>query len=559
MSEAPLSSAPLDVPQPASEPSGRLAFLLACVLAVAYTLYMGIYAHQYMLGGIRDDGMYALAARAIAHGQGYIDLATPGHPLAMRYPPGFSLLLAATLPGAVGPAAEAARMQWVPPIAGGLILLASFGYARLRAGLSPWAALAVASLALISPYVTRSVYVVMAELPFSLACLLCVWAAETLLARKSDNAWAWLGVGALASAACLIRYAGLALYIAIPLVLLVARRWRALVAFVAGAAAVFMPWWLYQHLTPRWGYVSDFMGRFPKDRSLLYVSVVAALLGLFVTAIPSSIFGSIFLGSWYHPSPTVVTLGVMLSLVVLVGMVPRLWRPIDPARMVGVAFVLVSWAVATVYGIAFAFYAGEFLGRAEVPLVLFTVIFAMDGVGMLIAAWSQRARQVTLASLFVLCLLNSGWGSLGMLQAKPLLAAQNDELRQMFKLIADNMPDDVRLMSPFPHMTTFYAGREAVTMTESGGGVQLMPGPAPTGDTLHYIYVNRIDYVIGIPYYVIGSDSDLSVLELNALRKQAPGLLHQIYLGPRHDVVLYGVDKLALQLYANHQHPKKKA
>ena len=65
-----------------------VAAVLALVLAmIAKPVWDG--REQWQFGQGQDDGMYMVAAKALASGEGYRQVNLPGHPYATKYPPMF--------------------------------------------------------------------------------------------------------------------------------------------------------------------------------------------------------------------------------------------------------------------------------------------------------------------------------------------------------------------------------------------------------------------------------------------------------------------------------------
>lgn len=121
------------------------------------------------LGG--DDAQYLLLARALAQGQGYVDLYLPQHPPHTKYPPLFPILLV--------PFTWLGRYQLFGAhlFLAGLALTAPFalaGWAR-RQGYSETAALGVLLLLATIPRYYQFLLNLLSEIPFMAFCYFALW------------------------------------------------------------------------------------------------------------------------------------------------------------------------------------------------------------------------------------------------------------------------------------------------------------------------------------------------------------------------------------------------
>lgn len=183
---------------------------------------------------------YEEAARSLYAGRGYLlwigDEAYPP-----RYPPGLSLLIAATMPLA---GSGAGAGIWVVVASGVAAVAGAYAVGRMAGGRA--CGLVAALLVASSPLHVQWSRAVMSDVPASAAVVwLAAWALRLLRARSGALAWLLLGVAC--GLAGTIRYAVWALVPAIGVVVAalgdgaVRERARPLAALVAGAALGVLP------------------------------------------------------------------------------------------------------------------------------------------------------------------------------------------------------------------------------------------------------------------------------------------------------------------------------
>jgi hypothetical protein len=213
------------------------------------------------LGG--DDAQYLLLARALAQGQGYVDLYLPRHPPHTKYPPLFPILLAPfTWLGPdqlYGSHLFLALLALVAP-------LALAGWTR-RQGYSETAALGVLLLAATLPRYYQFLLGILSEIPFMAFCYVALWRMARAGPRPSSRDL--LIVTAAALAALFTRTAGIALVAAIGLELVRRPEFRRLrfvrlpgfVFFGATVVLVFGAWMLRNRMAggSGLGYFQEFL------------------------------------------------------------------------------------------------------------------------------------------------------------------------------------------------------------------------------------------------------------------------------------------------------------
>lgn len=219
---------------------GLHALLLLAVLALALLLRHTTAEQVEDLRPWPDAIEYEEAARSLAEGRGYL-LWMGGDAYPPRYPPGLSVLIAASLP-LVGD--DLGAGIWVV-LASALAAVAGT-YLLGRSVAGPACGLVAALLVAVSPLHVQWSQAVMSDVPASAAV---VWLAlGTIVAlRRGAGALFWLGLGVAAGLAASIRYAVLAVVpAACVLVLLASPRARAMrlrdvAALLAGTLVGVLP------------------------------------------------------------------------------------------------------------------------------------------------------------------------------------------------------------------------------------------------------------------------------------------------------------------------------
>ena len=196
-------------------------------------------------GSLQDDAIYMLSAQSMSEGNGYRLAHLPGAPAQTKYPPLYPAALAlvwawqhnlSTALHAVGfiGAVSALAIAWLS-----CRLFLVFGFEKA-------AAVLLAAFVLSNGTLLHLSIFAMTELPYTAFLLATILLGEMAGARS----WRWsLATGLVAGLAYLTRTAALPLAITIPAILLLRRRWRHAVAFLAGLAPAIISWqiWLSAH------------------------------------------------------------------------------------------------------------------------------------------------------------------------------------------------------------------------------------------------------------------------------------------------------------------------
>lgn len=196
-----------------------------------------------IIGVFFDDAIYALVAKAVAEGRGFVYPQLPETPPAIHYPPLYPLLLAAVWRVAPAFPENVIWLKAINPIVLGIG--AGLTALAIRRGTN-WPPLVAGGLSLIGfigvPMMLLG-SVLFSEPLFVLLVAASLLAADACLERREP--WR-VAVAALAVAAVVLtRTIGIVLVPAVALALLWDRRWRASAAFVAVVAVLLLPWQLF--------------------------------------------------------------------------------------------------------------------------------------------------------------------------------------------------------------------------------------------------------------------------------------------------------------------------
>jgi hypothetical protein len=200
------------------------------------------------VGVTNDDGMYVILAKSLATGHGYRWLNLPGAPAAIHFPPGYPAFLA--LLWLLYPAfpANVVLFKLANAMLTAIAAAGTFVFARKRLEMSDVAAALLAFAATLGiPMLTLST-IVMSE-PLFLALLLpALLLAERLTEptnhRPPSTADVFI-LGLIAAAATLVRSHGIALIVAVGVVLCLRRRFRHAAIFAGVAVLLLLPWQLW--------------------------------------------------------------------------------------------------------------------------------------------------------------------------------------------------------------------------------------------------------------------------------------------------------------------------
>jgi hypothetical protein len=199
-----------------------------------------------------DNAQYYALARALATGQGYVDLIAPGAPPHTQYPPGFPALL---VPFYVLFGGSYVALKLVPMAAAALLLWAVYLLARRDPAVPGW--VAAGAVWTVGLYEAFQLYAhrVLSDMPYVALVVLALAVFQRAASDERGDRLDrdWLVGCALALAAFYVRTAGVTLLAGIVAWALLRRRWKR-AALAAGMFAAFsLPWFLWGRLAAAGG------------------------------------------------------------------------------------------------------------------------------------------------------------------------------------------------------------------------------------------------------------------------------------------------------------------
>jgi 4-amino-4-deoxy-L-arabinose transferase-like glycosyltransferase len=197
-----------------------------------------------------DNVTYYALTRALATGQGYVNLIAPGYRPETVYPPGYPALLVPFY-WVFGGSFVALKLQSL--LGGAIVLVATWGIAVRDRGLPPWAPVAAVWLVGLAPVFLIYTHFVLSDMSYTAVAVLALWTfSHTNDGDPSGGpSMKWWVVGCLLMLLGFwVRTAGVALIGAVLCWALLRRHWRhagvAMIAAVAGA----LPWLLWTARRP---------------------------------------------------------------------------------------------------------------------------------------------------------------------------------------------------------------------------------------------------------------------------------------------------------------------
>ena len=190
----------------------RFATFGLLVVGLACWTGLACYLHRGHTGDVMDDGLYFVAAQALAQGAGNTLPSQVGPPVRSRYPVGVAALVSVALrvaPGTPSLVRDAAVARGVIVATGWIFFLAAFIWLRRSRVSRAWAMLIVLATAF-HPVVVMSALAVMSDIPFAaVAALLLGRGARRK--RREGGIWDPFVDGLLCGVALALRGNGVAL------------------------------------------------------------------------------------------------------------------------------------------------------------------------------------------------------------------------------------------------------------------------------------------------------------------------------------------------------------
>ena len=183
-------------------------------------------------GAFHDDGIYVVTARSLAVTGEYRITSLPGEPYQRKYPIVFPALLAAVWRIAGDFPANIVWMKAVSLLAGAVFLSLTFGMLR-SVGSSDWTAAVITGVCAVIPATGTLVNYVMSDLAYGAISIGALWLLERAV-RENPSPGMGFAAGWVAGLAYQTRSVGLALVLAMIIVMVWRRRWRSLAGGMVG-------------------------------------------------------------------------------------------------------------------------------------------------------------------------------------------------------------------------------------------------------------------------------------------------------------------------------------
>lgn len=493
------------------------------------------------MGAYHDDGIYAVAAKALAEGHGYRIVSLPGAPPQTKYPVLFPWLLSgvwrlhSTFPDNV-------PYLRVVPLAAGLgwfyvsWLVMTRG-ARASGAMPRLGAGVVLLITAASPWVLFLSTSIMSETLFALLMTATIIAMRTTVDQEAPSKQAWLA-GALAGLSLLTRATGLSVIVAGVLCLASRRRRTDMVRFVTAAMVVGGPWavWvLWQSGAAQPAdefYRATNYGAWNVLTSYDLTEKIRVLWtnALLMATAPASLLGLPLRGATVAPA-------IMAALLVVRGLWIRRHHVVAP--FVAVYLVMV-W------------------GWAWPPLRFIAPLLPLLGW----LAWSALPQrrlwvQSAIATAFVLVSGLGAWGMPAAIRSRgaswPVMPVRDQwtQSAALLDWIREQTPPESVIAGNLDPMYYLYTGRQAIRAYDTDALRLYYSAGAPsqpigTLETLRLrLLTHRVAFLVVSPDSGFGETPHFLKL-VDELARSRPGCLVVAAGDPVSGYVVYRVDRLKL-------------
>lgn len=206
--------------------------VLLCVLAV-YAICVTLLHPTNFFGMMEDDSIYFSSAREIALRHGYVTPSLPGHPPATKYPVLYPWLLSWVWRWNPHFPANLAWAVALNVFFGLLFLTAAFVFLRRLKGVGDGGALILTAFCAVHPAILAQSSYLMADMSFAALALMALIYADRAM---TENRLSAVACGLLCGCSVLLRTMGVPVAVGILVALLLRKRWRSGLLFVAGTA-----------------------------------------------------------------------------------------------------------------------------------------------------------------------------------------------------------------------------------------------------------------------------------------------------------------------------------
>ncbi len=227
---------------------------------VAMAVALAVFDPYLFTGG--DNVAYYALTRALATGQGYVNLIAPGARPETVYPPGYPALLVPFY-WVFGGSIVGLKIQSL--LAGAIVLMATWGVAARDRGLPAWAPVASVWLVGLAPVFLMYTHFVLSDMSYTAIAVLALWAFGLADGGEpgAHPSMRWWVVGCvLMLLGFWVRTAGVALIGAVFCWALLRRHWRhaGVVVVAALVGAVPWLWWTARRPPATGGYLQQARG-----------------------------------------------------------------------------------------------------------------------------------------------------------------------------------------------------------------------------------------------------------------------------------------------------------
>jgi hypothetical protein len=487
----------------ADSSSKRQFVILSSAVALIISIFIYLLRLDGVVGQFLDDAWYALLAKSLATGSGYMLINSPTPGIMPLYPPGFPLLL--SLAYRISP--QFPQNLWLlksVSIAAmmGAGVVTYFYFRQIRA-LSHTPALGIAAATALCPVlVFLATSTLMSECVFTLAQMLAIFIIERCVQAERKGDWRYALLGAAFTAfAYLTRSIALGLIVAAIIYLVKERLMRAAIIFVAGVALLAGPWAIYSRLHAPTaeqkaeqsnsyivrGYGEQFWDRVAghKSKGSVSVSDLPARFGDNIATITtqdiggmtvSSMFRSLNQGMGERQNTGRALISILLSALALAGFILTFREKITLAEIaipLSLA-IIITWPFPTF--------------RYVVPFVPFVIFYIGMG-GVAIYRLSQRGVRTTdpqprlaiigiVAWCVVAFALHANFDYIGRKYAdspmeRPRWIQIFEENEAMLQWASQNLPSDGAIAAQNPALVHLYTGRKTTTFDDPAGNWEL--------------------------------------------------------------------------------------
>ncbi len=444
--------------------------MLALLVPPACTVALGLGTlHHMQVGAIQDDAWYINTASALARGMGYVRAWTPAQSPETGLPVGYPLILAPLrwlFPDSFTP------VQLLSLAATSATVLISLWYYRRQ--LEPAVAwLAAVCLAVNVGMVFYS-NVVMTEAVYgllTLSVIVLVWREER---RNESNAWVYVLIGLLATAAYFVRAWGVTLVGALCIYFALRRRWSGLAATLAPFMVTSLIWSMRNASL---GGAGVSYGLTPETLAPMLQKLTrnwpATFAEHWLRDLPRWFYTprTTFVLEYHHLSWLEPVLQVIILALVVAGFLAHVRKGVSLADV----YVLAYAAVISVAPPADRYWA---------PLLPLLLLYLIWGVQALVTVVPHPAARRYATAVVILLLL-----SLCVLHVRRDLQDVSDPPRRRMPdvalgstWLAANTPNDAIVMQATPVIGYLYSGRRAVPFPDTRGQIEDPYGGLTAGD-----------------------------------------------------------------------------